>query len=818
VGFYEQGNVNHNGRTIGGIAYSQQQEVIITGVTGTGTGPYTVTISNGVFPNNIRASQTPGAWWFLPTQQVSHDGTENLTVVHGVSAVFLSSLTGFAPGNYLLGATSGSTAYITRIGQFSQSVQFAAQQGGQFVVSETIQQTATRGGPPTGVSATNNANTNQGGVSTAVAQFSCYQCWERNVRSENAGQQHAFIYQSYQSVIRDSYFFAAQAHGTQSYGLEVTASSNALIENNIFQQNTNCVLLSNSSGSVVDYNYSVFEGFQNANGTPNPFLIGADAHNAGHTMNLWEGNNFSVIWSDIYWGPGSTGTLFRNMLRGWEPGKTRTTNPMRNGSKIRVFNVVGNVLGQPLYHMHYQSNATSTTAGVNGDATNAANVSIYSLGWSGNTGDAGCNFPPTCDPLTTSTLMRWGNYTTVGPGDTPAQVTFDSTEASPAAVPFANANFTPAYFSSLSHALPASLYYTSRPSWWPTSKAFPPIGPDVTSGNLGTCAAGVFMGAQAITATQCASDLTPQYAGHATSIPAQDCYLNIMGGPPDGSGNVLNFDANVCYYAAAPITPPAPPTGLTAQILFPILGGGNPASRFNCASISGCVLWYRSDSTSGNGPQCSGSPCANGAQVTAWIDSSPSHNNAGPITPNSGCTYATALLNGHGGVFSPNFTSPACTMPITTPVAWNVSYTVFAVFRPTGGVTTTNPVLSGAPGVTMPSYRFTSSTGNQAIVKPGAANVIAGTLPLVSGTFHQGNASYNSTTTAASLRLNRALDNSAATTSSGSTTGSLNSILGESSPALPLQGNVLEIIVYIPQLSTTDITTVETYLNQKYGI
>jgi hypothetical protein len=47
-------------------------------------------------------------------------------------------------------------------------------------------------------------------------------------------------------------------------------------------------------------------------------------------------------------------------------------------------------------------------------------------------------------------------------------------------------------------------------------------------------------------------------AGHANQIPAQVCYSNVMGGPADGSGNVLNFDANSCYNATSAPSPNPP--------------------------------------------------------------------------------------------------------------------------------------------------------------------------------------------------------------------------------------------------------------------
>jgi hypothetical protein len=52
---------NADGRIIGGLVHSTQQETMITGVSGSGSGPYTVTISPALYFNNIRSGQSPGA-------------------------------------------------------------------------------------------------------------------------------------------------------------------------------------------------------------------------------------------------------------------------------------------------------------------------------------------------------------------------------------------------------------------------------------------------------------------------------------------------------------------------------------------------------------------------------------------------------------------------------------------------------------------------------------------------------------------------------------------------------------------------------------
>ncbi len=263
------------------------------------------------------------------------------------------------------------------------------------------------------------------------------------------------------------------------------------------------------------------------------------SHNAGNNFNLFEGNNFYGIWGDDAWGSAGQDTYFRNMLAGWQNGKTNSTFPILMRSYIRDINIIGNVLGQPGYSTQYQAIATSTSGGT---GAGSETTSIYSIGWAGTGATCSSGFVTQCDPLSGTTLMRWGNYDTVTAG-----VRWNSTEAAAAANTYVNANFTTTYFNALTQTLPASLYYTSTPSWWTGGKNWPAVGPDVTTGNVGTCT-GTYAGSQAISSGQCTSGtLSTAWGSHTTSTPAQDCYLNTMHGPPDGTGSVLSFDANSCY-------------------------------------------------------------------------------------------------------------------------------------------------------------------------------------------------------------------------------------------------------------------------------
>jgi len=139
--------------------------------------------------------------------------------------------------------------------------------------------------------------------------------------------------------------------------------------------------------------------------------------------------------------------------------------------------------------------------------------------------------------------MRWGNYDVVtgavrwcGNSSSPGWAT---TCGAASEVPTALSKYANAVPATTS--LPASFYLSAKPSWWPSAKAWPPIGPDVTGGNI----AGV--------------------GGHAYTIPAQDCYLNVMGGAINGTGGVLTFKAGRCYSTVSGTSPMAP-TGLQAIV------------------------------------------------------------------------------------------------------------------------------------------------------------------------------------------------------------------------------------------------------------
>lgn len=348
-------------------------------------------------------------------------------------------------------------------------------------------------------------NNNNGGNS-GVAFVNAYKCWMKGVRSMNAARNQVWIYASSRIVVRDSYLYNSKNHASQSYGIEPFMGSDWLAENNIFQLVTTPMQLNGAgSGGVIGYNFTIANEYTNTTGW---LIAGLSWHAAGVDDILMEGNEVNAMVADNIHGTHSFTTIFRNQSIG--NGTTVdcngvACNSQTNAGQIyfgsRIFNFVGNVLGQQGYHTNYEDACPS--------GTNSQH-SIWVLGYFGNGGSGNC------DANVKSTMMRWANFDYV---HNSAQ--FNNAEVPAGSTQFSNA--IPA-----THTLPPSFYLPAKPSWWGTMP-YPAVGPDVTGG-------------------------TVDPSGMVYSNPARNCYFNVMGGSTTGTGGPFTFNPAACY-AGAPVTP-----------------------------------------------------------------------------------------------------------------------------------------------------------------------------------------------------------------------------------------------------------------------
>jgi len=370
--------------------------------------------------------------------------------------------------------------------------------------------------PSTGVGIENLSIDNSSAGAISIISFhNTTNGWVENVRSINGNRNHVGMWIATHVTVQDSYFYGTLNAQSQSYGIEPEFAGDLLILNNIFQRVTSPCMMGNNAGSIYAYNF----GINNYYSTQPAFMQTSyfGSHDAGTHMMLFEGNiGAQALWDTFHGAGGNQTTFFRNYLTGWEAGKTSGTVPVAIWANNRANNIIGNVLGKAGYHDTYQAGTCSTC--------------IYSLGdpaWPGAPYQGVGH-----DNMVASSLMRWGNYDLVN--GTSSTSTNDTTgirwvsgEVPTTGIAFVNGNPVPA-----SHTLPSSFFLSSKPAWW-GSLPWPGIGPDVTSGNI------------------------QHVGGHANTNPAQACYSNVMGGPEDGSGEVLTFNASRCYPGGGGPPPPA---------------------------------------------------------------------------------------------------------------------------------------------------------------------------------------------------------------------------------------------------------------------
>jgi len=381
---------------------------------------------------------------------------------------------------------------------------------------------------------------------STIFMLDCVNCWAKGIRfvgpSTNAsGTYQVYAYQCRNVTVRDSYFYGSSST-SNNYAMSNWASADDLYENNISQHVAFSNMQEGCIGCVQGYSFAI-DDYYTGTGTSDPQWQQASSyhHGGGDAYILFEGNEGIGATGDDVHGTSNLFTVFRNYYNGRDPnggsssGKTEQTNPILLYTYNRFWNIIGNVLGTAGYHTTYQC-AYPSPATCNND------VQIYSLGYNG---DA-----PKSDGYTPTSLLRWGNYDTVSAAvrfcgnssNTGWATTCGSKSEIPTGLTDGLASTVPTVGDTGAgqSAMPASFYYSSKPSWW-GSTPWPANGPDVSSGNIA------------------------DGGGYANHIPAANCYLNVMSGPVNGSATLLTFDASTCYTSSS-ATGPAPPTNLSAVV------------------------------------------------------------------------------------------------------------------------------------------------------------------------------------------------------------------------------------------------------------
>jgi len=362
--------------------------------------------------------------------------------------------------------------------------------------------------------------TGSGGAGNALVAFwNTYGCWVKGVEAKNIPVFAFFFYMSLSDEVVANYVHDGLDSNESHAFVLYKDADNFLIENNIATNLWSLVMTDNTIGTVIDYNFS----YNNRTGPyQGPYFSSGASQVAAYNihfghgmMDLFEGNVGEQWQNDGYHGSASHQTLFRNWFNGLNGLTASSKYPASNRIMIEInqhgyyHNVVANVLGDSSWvPSQYEMNTQNWT----GDASTAV---IYRLGypnmgnnslcdsgyWNNVQTNSGCllqnpSYPGQWMPAWQDTFpFSSGGFNFQGVKPTLIRTAnFDYLHNS-VWNDFKDSAMTTAEVTNLK--IPASLYYSAIPSWWPSSIAWPPVGPDVTGGNIDT---------------------------HVNKIPAQVCY------------------------------------------------------------------------------------------------------------------------------------------------------------------------------------------------------------------------------------------------------------------------------------------------------
>jgi hypothetical protein len=406
-----------------------------------------------------------------------------------------------------------------------------------------------------------------GAVNDFIHFMNSYDYWVKGCKFAHWAFWGVETFQGIHGTITDNYF--TDSTGVDTYGVRFEGATHNLIQNNIFIRTLSAIVFDGpSAGNVVGYNLALNAGLHNN------FMKGLFFSHDQNAYDLYEGNLTNAQWNDSNHGTSNMLTRFRNLFLGWSScgnGQCGAnvfsgwTNPFIDLYGDRYQNNIANALCTLGYHNTYKSSAGTLGSG-NGQ------VCII----------AGTGFNPMPgDPLVPSTSMFYANYDVVtgavrfcgSAANTGwAGVCGSASEVPTGASTYPNSLPTVGDVGAGQGALPASLYLASKPSWF-GALPYPAIGPDVSSGSVGVCSGvlnttGQQAGMPATNGSQCpGTSLTASaWGGHVSAIPALNCYLNVMGGLPDGTGSPLNFNASACYGGSVSSQGPNPPTNLIVVV------------------------------------------------------------------------------------------------------------------------------------------------------------------------------------------------------------------------------------------------------------
>ncbi len=316
---------------------------------------------------------------------------------------------------------------------------------------------------------------NAGGIDVSGAAY----CWVKDVQVDGTTSGMPIrLAGTYRCVVRDSHFHNSYSYGfaQDNYGIVLACgSADDLVENNIARFMNKPILFNNSGGgNVVGYNYADNSWSCDGNGDDGFQEVSIDCHCAFPHMELMEGNWAPHMGATITHGNAGYLTYFRNYASDqFAPSAPAQASsaivwsqpfaPQYAGVTSLDFpspdvnmTVVGNVLGSTEDGTLGLPASLGTTS--TGQGAAPATTQVYT------NADGSMLAVLLVDDTTVAWTSLWlhGNFDTVNKKT------------------MWNASPLTQNLPASAQALPASLYYSARPRWWPSSTPWPWVGPDLS--------------------------------------------------------------------------------------------------------------------------------------------------------------------------------------------------------------------------------------------------------------------------------------------------------------------------------------------------
>lgn len=459
-------------------------------------GTYSLASTLSIPSNKTLRGAGPGATILLFTADLSNDirisqgNYTDITNVTGISIVsgctkgsnqlVLSDASGFAPGNFVyiselndpaipvvITNTNGTCNWCGVYGSNGtrarlQLTKVTAVNGAAITINPPMYFTFASANTPLAHKAPNYVQyagienltiKNAGTALTATRKPVVFQgaanSWVKNVTLDNAGKRGVDLwFDVFRNEIRDCWFTnVIDQSNSDNYALQIEAGSGNLVENNIFDNTANGIILVSASGNVFGYNY--MHGVHRTAGMTTWFWPDTWTHGSHSSYNLWEGNDATALEWDFYWGSNSHDMAFRNRFHGKDTTINYDVPNLQTSGAVLTFpdnnymSEICNVLGTSGFENKYEDTAYGAVRRPIWVTVNSA------FGVTSNLGFATTMRHMNYDYFTNST-KHCGD-----PGEPGCQGGDGGT------------------------TLPVSLYLLAKPLWF-GSVVYPPIGPDVT--------------------------------------------------------------------------------------------------------------------------------------------------------------------------------------------------------------------------------------------------------------------------------------------------------------------------------------------------